>query len=68
RFEDSRGEAAFHIIGGGEQRGKYPYRISIRSPMFITIPYVTKVLKGHKIADIPAIFGSFDPCIGETDR
>ena len=68
RFEDSRGEAAFHIIGGGEQRGKYPYRLSIRSPMFITIPYVTKVLIGHKIADIPAIFGSFDPCIGETDR
>jgi NADH:ubiquinone oxidoreductase subunit D len=23
---------------------------------------------GYKVADIPAIMGSFDPCIGETDR
>jgi len=68
RFEDSRGESLFHIVGGGEGRGKMPYRMSIRSPMFITIPYVAKVMIGHKVADIPAIMGSFDPCIGETDR
>ena len=54
--------------GGGEGRGKNPYRVSIRSPMFITIPYVAKTMIGYKIADIPAIMGSFDPCIGETDR
>ena len=67
-FEDSRGESMFYIAGGGDQRGKHPYRISIRSPMFITIPYASKCMIGYKIADIPAIMGSFDPCIGETDR
>ncbi len=67
-FEDSRGESMFYIQGGGEGRGKYPYRVSIRSPMFITIPFVAKTMIGYKIADIPAIMGSFDPCIGETDR
>ena len=38
-FEDSRGESMFYLAGGGEARGKNPYRVSIRSPMFITIPY-----------------------------
>jgi NADH:ubiquinone oxidoreductase subunit D len=36
--------------------------------MFLTIPYAAKCMIGHKVADIPAIMGSFDPCIGETDR
>ena len=36
--------------------------------MFITIPYAAKCMIGYKVADIPAIAGSFDPCIGETDR
>ena len=67
-FEDSRGESMFYLAGGGEKRGKHPYRVSIRSPMFITIPYAAKCMIGYKIADIPAIMGSFDPCIGETDR
>ena len=67
-FEDSRGESMFYLVGGGEGRGKLPYRVSIRSPMFITIPYASKCMIGHKVADIPAIMGSFDPCIGETDR
>ncbi len=69
-FEDSRGESTFYLVGGGGKkgRGEFPYRMSIRSPMFITIPYVSKVMIGYKVADIPAIMGSFDPCIGETDR
>ena len=56
------------LQGGGDGRGKNPYRLSIRSPMFITIPFVAKTMIGYKVADIPAIMGSFDPCIGETDR
>ena len=67
-FEDSRGESMFYIAGGGEGRGKQPYRVSIRSPMFITIPYASECMIGYKVADIPAIMVSFDPCIGETDR
>ena len=58
----------FYLQGGGDGRGKNPYRVSIRSPMFITIPYVAKTMIGYKVADIPAIMGKFDPCIGETDR
>ncbi|MEZ8033037.1 MAG: hypothetical protein QMC44_05225, partial [Candidatus Poseidoniaceae archaeon] len=67
-YECTRGASQFYVQGGGEGRGKNPYRVSIRSPMFLTIPYVAKTMIGYKIADIPAIMGSFDPCIGETDR
>ena len=34
----------------------------------LSIPFVAKTMIGYKVADIPAIMGSFDPCIGETDR
>ena len=36
--------------------------------MFITIPLRCKDDDWLQVADIPAIMGSFDPCIGETDR
>jgi len=29
---------------------------------------VAETMIGYKVADIPGIMGSFDPCIGETDR
>jgi len=67
-YECTRGASMFYLQGGGDGRGKHPYRVSIRSPMFITIPFVAKTMIGYKVADVPAIMGSFDPCIGETDR
>lgn len=67
-YECTRGSSQMYIQGGGDGRGKNPYRLSIRSPMFITIPFVAETMIGYKVADIPAIMGSFDPCIGETDR
>ena len=62
------GESMFYIAGGGEAEERIHIGVSIRSPMFITIPYASKCMIGYKVADIPAIMGSFDPCIGETDR
>ena len=39
----------FYLSGGGEARGKNLYRVSIRSPMFITIPYASKCMVGYKL-------------------
>jgi NADH-quinone oxidoreductase subunit D len=36
--------------------------------MFTTISACPHYLKGYKVADIPAIMGSIDICIGETDK
>ena len=65
RTEDSRGEALMYIVGDGTDR---PYRWKIKSPMFTTVSASPHFLKGYKIADIPAIMGSIDMCIGETDK
>jgi len=65
RTEDSRGEALMYLVGDGSDR---PYRWKIKSPMFTTISACPYYLKGYKVADIPAIMGSIDICIGETDK
>ena len=65
RTEDSRGEALMYLVGDGSQR---PYRWKIRSPMFVTVSAANHYLRGYKVADVPAIMGSMDMCIGETDK
>jgi NADH-quinone oxidoreductase subunit D len=54
-----------YLVGDGSDR---PYRWKIRSPMFTTVSAAPHFLKGYKVADVPAIMGSIDMCIGETDK
>lgn len=63
--EDPRGEGFMYAIGNGDDR---PYRLKVRSPIFITVSASPVMLVGYKIADVPAIMGSVDMCLGETDR
>lgn len=65
RVEDPRGEGMMYVIGDGTDR---PYRLKVRSPVFVYVSAANHMLKGHKIADVPAIMGSIDMCLGETDR
>jgi NADH:ubiquinone oxidoreductase subunit D len=45
-----------------------PYRLSIRSPAFVNLAVLPKLLVGAKFADIFAVFGSLDIIFAETDR
>jgi len=65
RAEDSRGEAMFYIVSDGTDK---PYRLKIKSPVFVSIAASPVYLTGYKLADAPAIMGSMDVCLGETDR
>ncbi|MDH7509084.1 MAG: NADH-quinone oxidoreductase subunit D [Methanomassiliicoccales archaeon] len=65
RVEDPRGEGLMYVIGDGTDR---PFRLKVRSPIFVTVSAVPIMLKGYKVADVPAIMGSVDMCLGETDR
>ncbi len=65
RAEDSRGESLMYLIGDGSPMA---YRLKIRSPMFVTVAASPVMLVGNRVADIPAILGSIDMCIGETDK
>jgi NADH-quinone oxidoreductase subunit D len=65
RVEDPRGEGVMYVVGDGTDR---PYRLKIRSPIFVTVSAAPKILVGYKVADVVAIMGGLDMCIGETDR
>lgn len=65
RVEDPRGEGSMYAVGDGTDR---PYRLKVRSPIFVTVSAVPIMLIGNKVADVPAIMGSVDMCLGETDR
>ncbi len=65
RTEDPRGEAFFYIQADGTDR---PYRVKIRSPIFVTVSAAPAILRGYKVADVPSIMGSLDMCLGESDR
>ncbi len=64
RVEAPRGELAYYIKSAGER----PYRTRIRTPTYANFRILGEILKGYRIADIPAIVASMDPCMSCTDR
>jgi len=65
RLEDPRGEALMYLVSDGTDK---PYRLKVRSPIFVNVSASKHMLNGVRIADIPAIMGTIDMCLGETDR
>ncbi len=65
RIESARGEAGFYILSDGTAQ---PYRVRIKSPVFNNLSTLTPLITGGKLADIPAIMGSIDLCVGDLDR
>jgi NADH-quinone oxidoreductase subunit D len=63
--ENPKGELGFYIHSKG---GGTPYRLKIRSPSFVNLSIVGKLLVGHMVSDVPAILGSLDFVMGECDR
>src|SRR5207247_336981 len=63
--ENPKGELGFYINSKG---GGTPYRLKIRSPSFVNLSILPKLLPGHMVSDIVAVLGSFDFVMGECDR
>jgi len=63
--EAPRGEDAHYLVSDG---GKTPKRLRIRPPTYANLISVKEMSKGSKIADVPIIIESIDPCFGCTDR
>lgn len=63
--ENPKGELGFYICSKG---GGVPYRMKIRSPSFVNLSILSKMLPGHMLSDVPAILGSLDFVMGECDR
>jgi NADH-quinone oxidoreductase subunit D len=63
--ENPKGELGFYIVSKG---GGTPHRLKIRSPSFVNLSILPRLLPGHMVSDIVAILGSFDFVMGECDR
>ncbi len=64
-IENPKGELGFFIIGDGTH---LPYRLQIRSPSFINLQSLPRMVEGRLIADVIAVIGSLDIVLGEIDR
>jgi NADH-quinone oxidoreductase subunit D len=64
-MEEPHGEALAYVINEGAEQ---PYRVKFRSPVMVNISASKDLLVGYRVSDIPAIMGSIDICVGESDR
>lgn len=65
RIETGRGEAGFYVMSDGTPQ---PSRVRIKSPVFNNLQILKPLIIGGKMADIPAVMGSVDLCVGDLDR
>lgn len=65
RVEAPRGELLHFVRSNGTA---YPERVKVRSPTLANITSFGEMIRGHYIADIPAVLVSLDPCFSCTDR
>jgi len=63
--EAPKGEFGVYLIADGSNK---PYRCKIRAPGFSHLQAMDYLLKGHMLADVPAVLGSLDIVFGEIDR
>jgi len=63
--ENPKGELGFYINSKG---GGTPHRLKIRSPSFVNLSILPRLLPGHMISDVVTILGSLDFVMGECDR
>jgi len=63
--EAPRGEAIHYVLTGQDNR---PYRWKVRAPTYANLQCVPYIIKGQRIADVPIIIGSLDPCYSCTER
>ncbi len=63
--EAPKGEFGVYLISDGSNK---PYRCKIRAPGFSHLQAMDYLIKGHMLADVPAVLGSLDVVFGEIDR
>ena len=63
--EAPKGEFGVYLISDGSNK---PYRCKIRAPGFSHLQAMDYLIRGHMLADVPAVLGSLDIVFGEVDR
>ncbi len=63
--EAPNGELGFYVVSTG---GGTPYKVHVRSPSFVHMGGVHRLMEGYQLADIIPTFGSVNMIGGECDR
>ena len=63
--EAPKGEFGVYLITDGSNK---PYKCKIKAPGFSHLQAIDYLIKGHMLADVPAVLGSLDIVFGEIDR
>jgi NADH-quinone oxidoreductase subunit D len=63
--EAANGELGFYAVSDG---GGRPYKLHVRSPSFVHMGGMHRLLEGYQLADIIPTFGSMNMIGGECDR
>ena len=63
--EAPKGEFGVYLISDGSSK---PYKCKIRAPGFTHLQAMDYLIRGHMLADVPAVLGSMDIVFGEVDR
>ena len=63
--EAPKGEFGVYLITDGSNK---PYKCKIKAPGFSHLQAMDYLIKGHMLADVPAVLGSMDIVFGEVDR
>lgn len=65
RTEIPKGELAYYVVSDGSVN---PFRVKARSTSFCNLSVINQISRGHMIADVVMILGSFDIVLGCIDR
>ncbi|MFA7240332.1 MAG: NADH-quinone oxidoreductase subunit D [Sulfuricellaceae bacterium] len=63
--EHPKGEFGIYLMSDGANK---PYRMKIRASGFAHLAAMDEMARGHMIADVVALMGTFDIVFGEIDR
>jgi len=63
--EAPKGEFGVYLVSDGSNK---PYKCKIRAPGFSHLQAMDYLIKGHMLADVPAVLGSLDVVFGDIDR
>lgn len=63
--EAPKGEFGVYMVSDGANK---PFRVKVRAPGFAHLSSMDAIVKGHMLADVVAMIGTYDIVFGEVDR
>ena len=63
--EAPKGEFGVYLVSDGANK---PFRVKLRAPGFAHLSSMDEIVRGHMLADVVAMIGTYDIVFGEIDR